>query len=108
MCIFSPLPSSELLHSVQLLEGDGVGAAGLRQDFSVCHSQLHRRALHGPGQRPAGGLTLGGRGGRGRGSPGEGAVWTPEGGDDPAEPPAGLPVDGGLEGEGCVQAARPQ
>lgn len=53
-------PPSELLHPIQLLEGDGVGAAGLRQDFSVCHSQLHRRALHGPGQRPAGGLTLGG------------------------------------------------
>lgn len=29
------------MYSLQLLEGDGVGAAWLGQDFSLCHSELH-------------------------------------------------------------------
>lgn len=35
------LSSPELMYSLQLLEGDGVGAAWLGQDFSLCHSELH-------------------------------------------------------------------
>lgn len=37
----SLVSSSELVYSLQLLEGDGVGAARLGQDFSLCHSELH-------------------------------------------------------------------
>lgn len=60
-CLLSP---PELVYPLQLLEGDGVGAAGLGQDFSLCHSELHRRALRGPGQRAAGRLTFAADGGR--------------------------------------------
>lgn len=82
---FFCFPSSELLYPFQLLEGDGVSAAGLRQDFSVCHSELHWWALHGSGQRPAGRLTFSvctqcaGWVGQGRGAQG---AWTPKAGDD--------------------------
>lgn len=43
MCFSNPLwfPPPELVYSLQLLEGDGVGAARLGQDFSLCHSELH-------------------------------------------------------------------
>lgn len=56
-CLIPGVSSSELLYFLQLLEGDGVGAAGFRQDFSVCHNQLHWRTFHGSRQRPAGRLT---------------------------------------------------
>lgn len=75
------------MYPLQLLEGDSVSAAGLRQDFSVCHSELHWWALHGSRQRPAGGLTFSvctqcAGVGQGRGSQG---AWTPKAGDDSTE-----------------------
>lgn len=48
----------------------------------MCHSQLHRRALHGPGQGPARVLTLGEFG---LGLWGVAGVWTPIMVDDPAK-----------------------
>lgn len=50
----------EFLHSLQFLEGDSISSSWRGQDFSLCHYQLHRRALHGAGPGPSGGLTLAG------------------------------------------------
>lgn len=49
---------TEFLYSLQLLEGDGFSTARRGQDFSLCHYQLHRWALHGARAGPSRGLTL--------------------------------------------------
>lgn len=51
---------SEFLYSLQLLEGNGFSTAWRGQDFSLCHYQLHRWALHGARPGPSRGLTLAG------------------------------------------------
>ncbi len=51
---------SELLYSLQFLEGDCFSTAWRGQDFSLFHYQLHRWTLHGARPGPSRGLTLAG------------------------------------------------